>query len=102
MDHTPFEYGGKHFAPERQFEPQGKYHRKIPLSSMRQDAELSLCGPHPGEFIYSHSGFYAASTEKDCDIFRCVENGRLYIPCEDGLRLYEERPDQERGRTHGR
>ena len=51
---------------------------------------------------YSHKEFYAATTVKDCDIFRCVESGRLYVPCEDGLRLYEEPPNRERGREHGR
>ena len=102
MDHTPFEYGGKHFIPERQFEPQGQYHSRIPLSRMREDMGLGLCGPHLGEFAYSHDGFYAASTVKDCDIFRCVENGRLYVPCEDSLRLYEDRPDPERGREYER
>ncbi len=99
MEHTPFEYGGLHFIPERRFEPQGQYHRRIPLSRMGQEAEADL---FPGEFAYSHGGFYEAATVKDCDIFRCVENGRLYVPCEDGLRPYDERPDPERGREHER
>lgn len=102
MEHIAFEYGGKHFTPERQFEPQGQHHNLIPLSRLRKDTGLDLHGPHPGEFAYSHDGFYAASTVKDCDIFRCVENGRLYVPCEEGLRLYEEPPSPERGREHGR
>jgi len=100
MDHTPFEYGGLHFIPERRFEPAGQYHSIIPLSRMRQDQNLAF--PSPGELAYSHDGFYKASTDKDCAIFRCAENGRLYVPCEDGLRLYEEHPDRERGREHGR
>ncbi len=100
MNHTPFEYGGKPFIPERRFEPQGQYHSRIPLSHMREDTELDLNGLD--EFAYSHSDFYAASTTKDCDIFRCMEDGRLYVPCEDGLQLYEDRPDPERGREHDR
>lgn len=42
MDHTPFEYGGLHFIPEQRFEPQGQYHRRIPLSHMGQDADANL------------------------------------------------------------
>ena len=53
------------------------------------------CGRNlfPSKFAYSHSGFYKASMVKDCDIFRCVEDGQLYVPSGDGLRHYNERPD---------
>ena len=47
MEHTPFEYGGLYFIPERQFEPQGQYHRRIPLSRMGHRKRLRhfpLCG----------------------------------------------------------
>lgn len=100
MDHTPFEYGGLHFIPEQRFEPQDQYHRCIPLSRMGQAADANL---FPGEFDYSHDGFYEAATVKDCDIFRCVEDGQLYVPCGDGLRCYnDERSDPERGRKYER
>ena len=98
MEQIPFAFGGLHFIPEQQFEPQGQYHSRIPLSRMGQAAADLF----PSGFAYSHGEFYAASTAKDCDIFRCVESGRLYVPCEDGLRLYEEPPNRERGREHGR
>ncbi len=100
MDHTPFEYGGLHFIPEQRFEPAGQYHSIIPLSRMRQDQDLAF--PNSGKFAYSHDGSYKTSTDKDGAIFRCAEDRRLYAPCEDGLRLYEEHPDRERGREHGR
>jgi len=105
MEHTPFEYGGLHFIPERQFEPAGKHHSLIHVSRLRLDVELGFCKKgyaYPSKFNYSHEGFYAASTDKKCDIFRCVENGRLYVPCENDLQLYEELPNRERGREHGR
>ena len=54
MDHTPFEYGGLHFIPERRFEPQGQCHRRIPLSRMGKAADANL---FPSKFAYSHSGF---------------------------------------------
>lgn len=34
---------------------------------------------------YSHKAFYAASDNDPCDIFRCIENDKLYIPCEHEL-----------------
>ena len=97
MEHTPFAYGGLHFIPEQRFDPQGQYHRRIPLSRMGQKAEADL---FPGRSSYSHADFYAASTDKNCDIFRCIESGRLYVPCEDGLWPYV--PDSERRREHER
>ena len=33
-----------------------------------------------------------ASTDKNCDLYRCVENGKLYIPCHHDLQLYQEKP----------
>lgn len=68
MDHTPFEYGGLHFIPEQRFEPQGQYHRRIPLSHMGQDADANL---FPSKFAYSHSGFYKASMVKTATIPLC-------------------------------
>ena len=43
MEHTPFEYGGLHFIPERQFEPQGQYHSLIYVSRLRLDVDLGFC-----------------------------------------------------------
>lgn len=99
MDHTPFAYGSLHFIPEQRFESQDQYHRRIPLSRMGKDADANL---FPSEFDYTHGSFYEAATVKDCDIFRCAENGQLYVPCQDGLRPYDERPNLERGRERGR
>lgn len=42
MEHMPFEYGGLHCIPERQFEPAGKDHRLIHVSRLRLDVELSF------------------------------------------------------------
>mgnify|MGYP001025881506 FL=1 len=105
MEHIPFEYGGLHFIPERQFEPASERHSLIHVSQLRLDVELGFCKAgyaYPSKFNYSHESFYAASTDKTCGIFRCVENGRLYVPCENDLQLYKESPDQERGRGYER
>ena len=58
-------------------------------------------GEETGVVPYSHAAFYQASTEKEYDIFRCVENGKLYVPCEYGLQEYME-PQRNRGKEHGR
>ncbi len=55
MDHTPFEYGGLHFIPERRFEPAGQGRSIIPLSRMREDQNLMF--PNPGEFAYPTMDF---------------------------------------------
>ncbi len=70
---------------------------RYPVWGKAADANL-----FPSKFAYSHSGFYKASMVKDCDIFRCVEDGQLYVPSGDGLRHYNERPDPERGRKYER
>ena len=59
MEHTPFEYGGPHFIPDRRFEPQDQYHRRIPLSRIGREAEANL---FPGKFAYSHNGIQGLHT----------------------------------------
>lgn len=87
-----FEYGGYHFIPERQLTSEEKDFASI---SKRQklDIDLGFCREnyaYPCKHHYSHYSFYAASPDKTCDLFRCVENGKLYIPCENDLQEYME------------
>ena len=59
----------------------------------RIDRDLGFCRPgyaYESKYPYSHGAFYEASTDKECDLFRCVENGKLYIPCENDLQEYIE------------
>lgn len=74
-----FEYGGYHFIPERQFTAEenelGKISRRLKL-----DVEMGLCSEgyvYESKYPYTHDGFYAASPNKNCDLFRCIENGKL-------------------------
>lgn len=92
-----FEYGGYHFVPERKLTADENNFANI---SKRQkiDADLGFCREnyaYPSKHPYSHEAFFAAATEKNCDLFRCVENGKLYIPCENDLQEYTE-PDTDR------
>ena len=34
---------------------------------------------------YSWKEFYEASGDSQLDLFRCIENGKLYVPCEHEL-----------------
>ena len=81
MNKESFEYGGYHFIPERCFT---KEENNFFAISRRQriDKELGFCRPgysYESKYPYSHEDFYAASPDKECDLFRCVENGRLYV-----------------------
>ena len=59
-----------------------------------QDKSFEYGGHH---FI---PDFYAASTDKKCDIFRCVENGRLYVPCQYELQQYMDGKQKEIPQGH--
>ena len=92
MTDKTFEYGGYHFTPERQLT-----RKESSLSSIskhqRIDTELGFCKKgyvYAGKFDYSYDGFYNAATEKEYDLFRCEENGKLYIPCANDLQEYVE------------
>lgn len=87
-----FEYGGYHFIPERQLTAEENSFASV---SKRQnlDIDLGFCREnyvYPSKYPYSHKSFYAASPDRSCDLFRCVENGKLYIPCENDLQEYME------------
>ena len=57
------------------------------------DAELGLCEEgyaYPSKFPYSYEDFYKAAGGHEYDLFRCVENGKIYIPCHHDLQIYRE------------
>ena len=97
MVKKPFEYVGYHFISERVLTKEENDLYKI---SNRQciDKELGFCKPgysYESKYPYSYESFYEASSDKNCDLFRCFENGRLYIPCQNDLQIYmEEKPFQ--------
>ena len=96
MSKEPFEYGGYHFIPERTL--RGAEAGFFAISKkLRTDVRLGFCEEgyaYPSKFPYSHESFMAASTDKECDLYRCVENGKLYIPCNYDLQIYQERPQK--------
>jgi len=85
-----FEYGGHHFTPVRQF--QKKEGDFFALSKrIESDPELGFSEYEQRQkFPYHYKEFYAASTDRTCDIFRCEENGRLYVPASRELFIYHD------------
>lgn len=82
-----FYYLGYHFIPEKTLTgpAAGFYQISKHLVSDRDLGFSTYAWKKRG---YSYKSFYAASPVKDCDLFRCVENGRLYTPAENELFLY--------------
>lgn len=97
-----FAYGGYHFMPYRSF-CKGEISRRLKgdsrqwktdahyaMRNMRSDFGMGLSKYDWQKAEYSHCSFYAAAGHSTCDIFRCVENEKLYVPGENELFQYTE------------
>ena len=91
-----FEYGGYHFTPIRKF--QKKEGDFFAISKrLASDPNLGLCTYQGRQKVpYDYKGFYAISTDKECDVFRCEENGLLYVPGKNELFIYHEPKQKKR------
>ena len=95
-DRKTFEYGGYHFTPIR------KFHKKegdfFAISKrLASDPNLGLCTYQDRQKApYDYKDFYTVSTDKECDIFRCEENGLLYVPGKNELFIYHEPKQKKR------
>ncbi|MDL2272946.1 hypothetical protein LJC34_00080 [Oscillospiraceae bacterium OttesenSCG-928-G22] len=94
-DKNSFEYGGYHFTPVRQFRKnEVSKHLEGDSRPDKMDAQYAMRNMHTDRTValpkYSYDDFYAASTDKSCDIFRCEETGRLYVPGANELFSYNE------------
>ena len=87
-----FDYGGYNFFTVRKLE--GAESGFFAISKrISIDAELGLCEEgyaYPSKFPYSYDDFYKAAGGHEYDLFRCVENGKIYIPCHHDLQIYRE------------
>jgi len=99
-----FEYGGYHFKPDRQFH-KGEVTRRLKgdsrpwktdaayaMQNMSSDFGLGLSKYDWKKAEYSYEGFYTASGNSEANIFKCVENGRYYVPHENELFQYKVLP----------
>lgn len=80
-----FEYGGKLFLGVGVFPP--KKERDF-SRTLRTDRNLTFEIKTGEEFKYSHRNFINASRDEKSDVFRCYENGKLYVPGENELFEY--------------
>ena len=87
-----FQYGEYHFLPV------GNIPKNEPIYKTSQylhsDKDMRMWsetyeGVHgKADKIYSHSEFYKASGNSKCDVFKCLENRKLYLPGEHELFEY--------------
>lgn len=80
MEKEVFEFCGWHFEPLRDItDKEGE--KMCKALDLTRDREINLTTYAK---TYTHEGFYKAST-KEVDLFRCIENGKIYVPCNHEL-----------------
>lgn len=81
-----FEYGGRMFSPYRLFTKAENTLDFISLHTVR-DFELGFMSKDYPESktSYSYAEFYKKSSIKNCDLFVCADEGKLYCPGENEL-----------------
>lgn len=82
-----FEYNSYHFEEERKLKKSEYKDIKAFSRHIRSDRELGMCDYKVDwkKHNYSHKAFYEASGDSQLDLFRCTENGKLYVPCNHEL-----------------
>lgn len=79
-----FEYGGYHFKPCGQFD---RTWNKVTIKT-RTDSTLGMNDKPDAKVLYNRDKFLEASTDRNADIYRCLENGKLYTPLDHDLSIY--------------
>ena len=80
-----FQYGNKHFIGIGELPPQRERNFNIHL---RHDASMTFETHNGDKFQYNYRNFMNAANGSPCDVFKCYENGNLYIPGENELFHY--------------
>ena len=97
VDYAPeeneFEYGGYHFVPAGVCSKAENDDFNLLSRRLNTDTELGFFAQNnvigrKQKYPYTYEAFYAAATVKTDDLFRCRENGRIYIPGENELFEY--------------
>ena len=81
-----FEYNGYHFEPTGILSA-GRTLKEISNETIPNNT-LGMSAYEGATHPYSYEEFYNAANSSSADIFKCVENGRLYIPGENELFEY--------------
>lgn len=80
-----FEYGDKHFLGVGIFPP--KNERDF-SRTLRNDRDIKFKTRNGDEMPYTYRSFINASKGVNCDVFKCYENSKLYVPGENELFEY--------------
>ena len=85
-DPESFEFAGYHFTAVGSL-PKGYDLNEI-TKVISSDRELGMSNYDWAKHIYSHHEFYRASGDSRADLFRCLENGKVYLPGDNELFYY--------------
>jgi len=100
-----FEYGSKHFLGVGQLPPP----KERDLSrTLCYDPNIDFETRNGDKVQYNRADFLDAAGTSKCDVFRCYENGKLYVPTEHELFRYKgeyialekQQPKRIRSKTH--
>lgn len=88
-----FIYGGYHFTPYGLFSEKENSDFKYLTRKLCTDTEIGFftadnIAGRTRKYRYDYSAFYAAADNRTIDIFKCSENGKLYVPGEFELFCY--------------
>ena len=80
-----FIYGGHHFIPFGFFPKKEKGSIKLLTRRLRTDIDLgffadSNIAGRTQKYRYDYEEFYTAAGDHTFDIFKCTDNGKLYVP----------------------
>lgn len=93
-----FEYGGYRFVPYREFNDKEKamsLKEMTPYLSSDSGLGIAKSNIPYSEYDYDREDFYSASGNSKCDLFICKENGKIYVPTENELQIYNEKFNEE-------
>lgn len=83
MKTNKFKYNGFTFKPIRKLKLTEMGYKDFEL---RIDYSIQL----PLDEPYNYEQFYKAAENSPMDVFLCLENGKYYVPCNDGLMGFRE------------
>ena len=80
-----FIYGGYHFTPYGLFSEKENSDFKYLTRKLCTDTEIGFftadnIAGRTRKYRYNYKAFYAAADNSTFDIFKCSENGKLYVP----------------------
>lgn len=94
MKKKTFQYGGFTFEPAGQFSDYGIKPGKNEFKQICSALYYTnRDGVADGDEDYDYAGFYLAATDKNADVFLCLDNKVLYVPCQGVLAEFNQQDD---------